>query len=242
MIHYGASKIVYNGPNPGTYVLCFKDDIDAENPPIQGRGAINNRLSELFMTRFGEIGIPNHFIKRLNMHEQLVRVADPLPFHVLVHNVALGNFAKRMGLEEGTLLQDFIPEFHTPLVEGQSLLSDRHMTTLGWVGLEELDFLYQTLQRIHDFLNGQFLVLGIRLLNYRLKFGRVYLSDLSEESQLILIDEISQETCQLMDIRTGKRLDINNPYIDRTMAHTLYQEMAARFGILEPGGPADLIE
>jgi phosphoribosylaminoimidazole-succinocarboxamide synthase len=240
VVHSGSSKIVYGGPHPGTYVLCFKDIVNAKDDPVQGRGAINNRLSELFMVRLGEMGIANHFLKRLNMHEQLVRVAEPLPFRVVLHNVAFGTFAKRMGLEDGTLLQDFIPEFHTKPLEGQSLVSDRHITTLGWIGGEELDFLYQTLQRIHDFLNGQFLAVGIRLMRYRLEFGRLYLSDLADENQLALIDEVSLDTCQVMDIRTGKRLDMHNPYVDRHTAHLLYQEMAYRFGILQPGGPADL--
>lgn len=242
VVHSGASKIIYGGPHPGTYVLSFKDSISVEARPVQGRGAINNRLSELFMVRLGEMGIATHFLKRLNMHEQLVRVAEPLPFRVVVHNVAFGTFAKRMGLEDGTLLQDFIPEFHTKPLDGQSLVSERHITTLGWIGGEELDFLYQTLQRIHDFLNGQFLAVGIRLMRYRLEFGRVYLSEFADENQLVLIDEVSLDTCQLMDIRTGKRLDMHNPYVDQDTAHLLYQETARRFGILQLGGPADLAD
>jgi phosphoribosylaminoimidazole-succinocarboxamide synthase len=240
-VHNGSSKIIYNGLQPGTYVLCFKDSLNAETT-VQGRGAVNNRLSELLMTRLSDMGIQTHFIKRLNMHEQLVRVAEPLPFHVQVYNVASGTFAKRMGLEEGTLLQDYMVELHTAPVDGQTLLSDRHVTTLGLATPEELDIIYQTTQRIHDFLNGQFLALGIRLLTYRLEFGRFYLSEMSDESHLILIDELSTHTFQLLDIRTQDRLDTNGPQVHFEAAHLHCQTLAARFGLLEPGGPADLLD
>src|SRR6186713_2859300 len=104
-IYEGKAKILYEGPEPGTLIQYFKDDATAFNNQkrgvIEGKGVLNNRISEYFMTRLAEIGVPTHFVRRLNMREQLVREVEIIPLEVVVRNVAAGSLAQRLGLEEG---------------------------------------------------------------------------------------------------------------------------------------------
>ena len=113
-LYEGKAKILYEGPEPGTLVQYFKDDATAFNAQkkdvIEGKGVLNNRLSEFFMTGLTAIGVPNHFIKRLNMREQLIRQVEIVPLEVIVRNFAAGSMAKRLGLEEGTALPRPSPE------------------------------------------------------------------------------------------------------------------------------------
>jgi phosphoribosylaminoimidazole-succinocarboxamide synthase len=246
-IYEGASKVLFEGTEPGTYVLYFKDNHHKDNNLlVTGKGVINNRLSELLMLRLGEIGIETHFLRRLNMREQLIRATEVLPFNVVIHNVATGDFAKRLGLDEGMMLPEPIPELHVRS-KGlfDSVISSRHITGLGWADEDEVEALLSITQRINDFLCGQFLALGIRLMRYSLSFGRVYLSDFMGDTQIILIDEITPDSCHLLDLKTAERLDLNkNPSSDETYdeqkAAKVYQEIARRFGLLDAGGPPDL--
>ena len=103
-IYEGKAKILYEGPEPGTLIQYFKDDATAFNNEkqgmITGKGVLNNRISEYLMTRLGEIGIPTHFMRRMNMREQLVRDVEIIPVEVVVRNIAAGSIAKRFGIEE----------------------------------------------------------------------------------------------------------------------------------------------
>ena len=114
MIYEGKAKIIYEGSEPGTVIQYFKDDATAFNAEkkavINGKGVLNNRISAHLMTKLEAIGIPTHFIKSINMREQLVRSVEIIPLEVVVRNVAAGSLVKRLGLEEGEILQ-------RPLVE-----------------------------------------------------------------------------------------------------------------------------
>ena len=246
-VYEGSSKILFEGPEPGTYVLYFKDDHHKSDQLIvTGKGVINNRLSELLMSRLGDIGVETHFLRRLNMREQLIRATEVLPFKVVMHNVATGEFAKRLTLDEGMVLPEPIPEFHVKTKESKEcVISDRHITALGWADSDEIETLFSVTQRINDFLCGQFLALGIRLMQYSLSFGRIYVSEFGD-TQILLIDEITPDSCHLLDLKTGERLDLNHePSADEdtkdTRAAEIYQEIARRFGLLDAGGPADLV-
>merc|ERR1712137_158146 len=104
-IYEGKAKILYEGPEPGTLIQYFKDDATAFNAQkravLDGKGVLNNRISEFMMTRLSAVGIPTHFIRRLNMREQLVKKVDIIPLEVVVRNVAAGTLSKRLGIEEG---------------------------------------------------------------------------------------------------------------------------------------------
>ncbi len=115
MVYEGKAKILYEGPEPGTLIAHFKDDATAFNAEkhavIEGKGVLNNRISEYLMNQLNQIGVPTHFVRRLNMREQLIRMAEIIPIEVVVRNVAAGSLAKRLGLEEGTPLPRSIIEF-----------------------------------------------------------------------------------------------------------------------------------
>ena len=143
------------------------------------------------------------------------------------------------------MLPEPIPELHVR-TKGlfDSVISTRHITGLGWADTDEVETLLNITQRINDFLCGQFLALGIRLMRYSLSFGRVYLSDFMGDTQIILIDEITPDNCHLLDLKTGERLDLNKDssedVFDEQKGAKIYQDIARRFGLLDAGGPPDL--
>src|SRR5690242_9491950 len=114
-LYEGKAKILFEGPEPGTLVQYFKDDASAfhnqKKGTITGKGVLNNRISEYLMTKLGEIGIPTHLVRRLNMREQLIREVEIIPLEVIVRNAAAGSFSKRLGIPEGTQLPRSIVEF-----------------------------------------------------------------------------------------------------------------------------------
>jgi phosphoribosylaminoimidazole-succinocarboxamide synthase len=143
-IYEGKAKVLFEGPEPGTLVQYFKDDATAFNNKkqgtITGKGVINNRISEFLMTRISEIGIPTHFIRRLNMREQLVREVEIIPVEVVIRNVAAGSIAKRFGLEDGSALPRSIVEYYYKSDElDDPMISEEHITAFGWASAQEMD-------------------------------------------------------------------------------------------------------
>jgi phosphoribosylaminoimidazole-succinocarboxamide synthase len=142
-IYEGKAKILYEGPEPGTLIQYFKDDATAFNAAkkgtIAGKGVINNRISEHVFTRLAHIGIPTHFIRRLNMREQLVRQVEIVPIEVVVRNVVAGSLAKRFGMEEGTVLPRTILEYYyKDDALGDPLITEEHIAAFGWATQEEM--------------------------------------------------------------------------------------------------------
>src|SRR5690554_6255273 len=143
-IYEGKAKIMYEGPEPGTLVQYFKDDATAFNAEkravIDGKGVLNNRLSEFFMTGLGNIGVPTHFIRRLNMREQLVRQVEIIPLEVIVRNFAAGSMSKRLGMEEGTPLPRPIVEFsYKDDKLGDPLVPEEYIIAFGWASQQDMD-------------------------------------------------------------------------------------------------------
>src|SRR5258708_157830 len=143
-IYEGKAKVLFEGPEPGTIVQYFKDDATAfknqKRGTITGKGVLNNRISEYLMVKLGEIGIPTHFVRRLNMREQLVREVEIIPLAVAVRNVAAGSLAKRLGIEEGTQLPRSIIEFYYKNEQlGDPMVSEEHITAFGWATPPESD-------------------------------------------------------------------------------------------------------
>ena len=240
-IYEGKAKVLFQGPEPGTIVQYFKDDATAFNNQkkgvITGKGVLNNRISELLMTRLQEIGIPTHFIKRLNMREQLVREVEIVPIEVIIRNIAAGTLSQRLGLEEGTALPRSIVEFCLKNDElGDSMVAEEHITAFGWATHRELDEIVNLSLRINDFLCGLFLGIGIRLVDFKLEFGRWYEGD---EMRIVLADEISPDSCRLWDIKTNEKMDKDRFRRDLGKVEEAYQEVARRLGLLPEGGPAD---
>ncbi len=241
-VYEGKVKVLFEGPEPGTLVQYFKDDATAFNNRkrgiITGKGVLNNRISEYIMTRLNEIGIPTHFVRRLNMREQLIKEVEIIPIEVIVRNVAAGSLASRLGIAEGTPLPRSIVEYRYKSRElGNPLVSEEHITAFGWASTQDLDDMMSLALRVNDFISGLFFGIGIRLVDFRLEFGRLYMD---EEMQIIIADEISPDNCRLWDMATGERMDKDRFRRDLGAIEEAYQEVARRLGILPESGPRDL--
>src|SRR5256886_15960482 len=181
-IYEGKAKILYEGPEPGTLIQYFKDDATAFNAQkrgtISGKGVINNRISEHIFTSLTAIGVPTHFIRRLNMREQLIRQVEIIPIEVVVRNVAAGSLSKRLGIEEGTQLPRSIIEFYYKNDQlGDPMVSEEHVTAFGWATPQEIDDIMALAIRVNDFLSGVFLGVGIRLVDFKMETGRLWEHD-----------------------------------------------------------------
>ena len=241
-IYEGKAKILFEGPEPGTLVQYFKDDATAFNAKkkgvITGKGVLNNRISEYLMTRLGEIGIPTHFVRRLNMREQLVREVEIIPLEVVVRNIAAGSLAQRFGLSEGMSLPRSIVEYYFKSdALNDPMVSEEHITAFGWATPPDLDEIMSLALRVNDFLTGLFLGIGLRLVDFKLEFGRLFNG---EGMQVVLADEISPDKCRLWDMKTNEKMDKDRFRRDLGGVEEAYQEVARRLGILPEGGPRDL--
>ena len=208
-IYEGKAKILYEGPEPGTLVQYFKDDATAFNAEkkdvIEGKGVLNNRLSEFFMNGLNEIGVPTHFIKRINMREQLIRNCEIIPLEVIVRNFSAGSFAKRLGVAEGTRLPRPIVEYcYKDDALGDPLVTEEHIAAFGWASQQDMDDILALALRVNDFMSGLMLGVGIRLVDFKIEIGRIYEE---EFHRLVVADEISPDSSRLWDIKTGEKLD-----------------------------------
>ncbi len=240
-IYEGKAKVLFEGPEPGTLVQHFKDEAITFNRQkrgvITGKGVLNNRISEFLMLKLAEIGIPTHLVRRLNMREQLVREVEIIPIGVVVRNVAAGSLTRRLGIPEGTALPRSIIEYFYKKEElGDPPVSEEHITAFGWASTRDLDEIGHIALRVNDFLTGLFLGVNIRLVDFRLEFGRLYSDD---EMRIVIADEISPDSCRLWDARTNEKLDMDRFREDLGRVEEGYQEVARRLGILPEAGPID---
>ena len=241
-VYEGKAKILFEGPEPGTLVQYFKDDATAFNNKkhavITGKGVLNNRISEYLMVRLGEIGIPTHFMRRLNMREQLIREVEIIPIEVVVRNIAAGSIAQRFKLEEGASLPRSIIEYYYKNDElGDPLVSEEHITAFGWSSYQEIDEILNLALRINDFLSGLFTGIGVKLVDLKLEFGRLWEED---DMRIVLADEISPDNCRLWDARTNEKFDKDRFRRDLGNVQEGYAEIARRLGILPEAGPRDM--
>jgi phosphoribosylaminoimidazole-succinocarboxamide synthase len=237
-IYEGKGKVLYEGPEPGTLVQHFKDDATAFNAEkhdvIEGKGVLNNRISEYIFLQLAQLGIQTHFIKALNMREQLIREAEIVPLEVVIRNVAAGSLVKRLGLKEGEPLPRPLIEFYyKDDALGDPLISEDHIAVFGWATQSELDEIMTIAVRINDFLIGLFAGAGIRLVDFKLEFGRVWEGDVQ---RIILADEISPDNCRLWDINSNEKLDKDRFRQDLGGLVDAYQEVARRLGIFSSNG------
>jgi phosphoribosylaminoimidazole-succinocarboxamide synthase len=233
-VYEGKAKILYEGPEPGTYVQYFKDDATAYNAQkrdvIEGKGVLNNRLSEFFMTGLNEIGVATHFIRRLNMREQLIRAVEMIPLEVVVRNIAAGSISKRLGIEEGTPLPRPIVEFYYKNdALGDPLVSEEHVLAFGWATHQDLDDMVALALRVNDFLSGVMMGVGIKLVDFKIEIGRIYDGDFQ---RLVVADEISPDSCRLWDAKTGQKLDKDVFRRDLGNLSEAYTEVARRLGVM----------
>ncbi|MBC6441606.1 MAG: phosphoribosylaminoimidazolesuccinocarboxamide synthase [Rhodobacteraceae bacterium] len=240
-IYEGKAKILYEGPEPGTLVQYFKDDATAHNAQkrdmIEGKGVLNNRLSEHFMNGLTAAGIPNHFIRRLNMREQLVHRVEIIPLEVIVRNLAAGSISGMLDLEEGTPLPRPIVEFRYKDDNlGDPLVAEEHILAFQWASQQDIDDMVAIALRTNDCLSGLMFGVGIKLVDFKIEIGRQFDGDFQ---RLVVADEISPDSCRLWDIRTGRKLDKDVFRRDLGNLADAYTEVARRFGLIPANNVAE---
>jgi phosphoribosylaminoimidazole-succinocarboxamide synthase len=172
------------------------------------------------------------------MREQLVKAVEIIPIAVVVRNIAAGSFSKRLGIPEGTPLPRSIIEYNYKSDElDDPLVAEEHITAFNWASIQELDEMTSLALRVNDFLSGLFLGVGLRLVDCKLEFGRLWED---EDMRIVVADEISPDSCRLWDLKTNEKLDKDRFRRDMGKIEEAYQEVARRLGILPEGGPRDL--
>ena len=242
-IYEGKAKILYEGPEPGTLIQYFKDDATAFNNEkravLDGKGVLNNRISEFVMMQLNGIGLPTHFLKRLNMREQLIREVEIIPLEVICRNVAAGSLSKRLGIEEGTPLPRSIIEFCYKKDElGDPMVTEEHITAFNWASHQEIDDILAMTLRINDFLTGLFAGARIKLVDFKVEYGRLYEGEMV---RTVLADEISPDSCRLWDMATGEKMDKDRFRRDMGGVTEAYAEVARRLGIIKEAGGAEIL-
>jgi phosphoribosylaminoimidazole-succinocarboxamide synthase len=234
-IYEGKAKILFEGPEKGTAIQHFKDDATAYNnlkkSTVEGKGVLNNRISEHIFNNLNQIGIKTHLIKRLNMREQLVRLVEIIPIEFIVRNIATGSLTKRLGIPDGTILSKPLVEYSYKNDEfGDPLVAKEHILEFKWLNnSSELNLINDLCLRINDFMQGMFRGVGIKLVDFKLEFGRC---NIDKEEIIILADEISPDTCRLWDVISEKKLDKDRFRKDLGNIIQAYQEVARRLGII----------
>ncbi|MDC0435751.1 phosphoribosylaminoimidazolesuccinocarboxamide synthase [Pelagibacteraceae bacterium] len=236
-IYEGKAKILYEGPERNTLVQYFKDDATAFNNKkkavIEGKGVLNNRISEFILNQLNEIGIETHLIKRLNMREQLIKSCEIVPVEFVIRNIAAGTLANRLGMTEGTILRRPIIEYYYKNDDlNDPLVTEEHIEINNWASNMEIAHATETAFRINDFLIGLFRGVGIKLVDFKLEFGRIWKN---EDCKIILADEISPDTCRLWDLKDEKKLDKDRFRRDLGGLVEAYTEVAKRLGIMPEG-------
>ena len=229
-LYEGKAKIVYAGPDKGTAIQHFKDHATAFNnlkkSTIDGKGVLNNRISEHILKNLEQIGIKTHLIKRINMREQLIRLVEIIPIEFIIRNIATGSLTKRLGIKDGTVLEKPLLEFCYKNDElGDPLIAREHIYAFNWASAIQLDYITEQCHRINDFMQGMFRGIGIKLVDFKLEFGTV-------NGEIILADEISPDTCRLCDIKSDEKLDKDRFRKDLGNLIPAYEEVARRLNIL----------
>jgi len=232
-LYEGKAKILYEGPEKGTAIQHFKDEATAFNnlkkSTVEGKGVLNNRISEHILNNLNQIGIKTHLIKRLNMREQLVRLVEIIPVEFIVRNIATGSLTKKLGIPDGTILSKPLLEYSYKNDDlGDPLVAKEHIIEFNWAKTSELDLIKDYCLRINDFMQGMFRGVGIKLVDFKLEFGR---ANIEGKNEIILADEISPDTCRLWDVISEKKLDKDRFRKDLGNIIQAYQEVARRLGI-----------
>ena len=235
-LYEGKAKIIYDTSEKGLVIQHFKDDATAFNAlkkaNIEGKGVLNNRISEHLLNSLSQCGIKTHLVKRLNMREQLIRKAEIVPIEFIVRNIATGSLSKRLGISEGTVLEKPLLEYYLKNDElGDPIISKEHIYAFEWATEKEIEIIDNMSFRINDLLQGIFRGVGIKLVDFKIEYGRVW-NENKEIKEIILADEISPDTCRLWDMETEKKLDKDRFRKNLGNLIEAYQDVARRLGIM----------
>jgi phosphoribosylaminoimidazole-succinocarboxamide synthase len=235
-LYEGKAKIIYETSQNGLVIQHFKDAATAFNAlkkaDIEGKGVLNNRISEYLLNSLAQCGIETHLVKRLNMREQLIKEVKIVPIEFVVRNISTGSLTKRLGVPEGTNLRRPLLEYYLKSDElGDPLISKEHIYSFEWANEKEIKAIDKMSLRINDILQGIFRAVGIKLVDFKLEYGRIWNKE-KEINEIILADEISPDTCRLWDINTDKKLDKDRFRKDLGNLIEAYQDVARRLGIM----------
>ena len=235
-IYEGKAKIIYETNDKDFIIQHFKDDATAFNAlkkaNIEGKGVLNNRISEYLLNSLGQCGVKTHLIKRLNMREQLIKKVEIVPIEFIVRNIATGSLSKRLGISEGTILEEPLLEYYLKSDELRDpIIAKEHIYAFEWATEKEIRTIDKISFKINDILQGLFRAVGIKLVDFKIEYGRIWNKNI-EAYEIILADEISPDTCRLWDIKTEKKLDKDRFRKDLGNVIAAYQEVARRLGIM----------
>ena len=235
-LYEGKAKILYETNDSGLIIQHFKDDATAFNAlkkaNIEGKGVLNNRISEYLLNSLAQCGIQNHLVKRINMREQLIKEVKIVPVEFVVRNIAAGSLTKRLGISEGMVLERPLLEYYLKSDElADPLISKEHIYSFEWATEKEVKVIDKMSLRINDILQGIFRGVGIKLVDFKLEYGRIWNKN-KEINEIILADEISPDTCRLWDVNTDKKLDKDRFRKNLGNLIEAYQDVARRLGIM----------
>ena len=235
-LYEGKAKIIYETNDKNLVIQHFKDDATAFNnlkkASVEGKGVLNNRISEYIFTNLSQCGINTHLLKRLNMREQLIKKAEIFPIEFIVRNIATGSITKRLGISEGTVFEKPLLEYCYKKDELQDpIISKEHIYTFDWATEKDIKIIDKMTLRINDLLLGMFRGIGIKLIDFKIEYGIIWNKE-KEEKEIVLADEISPDTCRLWDAKTEKKLDKDRFRKDLGNVIQGYQEVARRLGIM----------
>ena len=226
-LYEGKAKKVFATDDPAVVLVSYKDDATAFNGlkkgTIEGKGAINNRMTNFLMRMLEKDGIPTHYVEELSDRETLVKKVSIVPLEVIVRNVAAGSLSKRLGLPEGTRLSKTVLEYCYKNDElGDPMVNEYHIAAMGWASDETMEKIARYALRINELLQAYFAPLCIDLIDFKLELG------VTAEGELVLADEISPDTCRFWDSRTHEKLDKDRFRRDLGGVEEAYQEISRR--------------
>ena len=226
-LYEGKAKKVFATEDPALCIVSYKDDATAFNGlkkgTIAGKGVVNNRMSNLMMQLLEKSGVPTHFVEELSDRDTLVKKVAIVPLEVIIRNVSAGSFAKHYGVEEGIVFDEPTIEFSYKNDElGDPLLNSYHALALKLATKEEIETIKKYAFKVNEVLSEYFRTLGIRLVDFKLEFGRL------EDGTIVLADEISPDTCRLWDIKTNEKLDKDRFRRDMGGVEDAYKEVFKR--------------
>lgn len=233
LLYEGKAKKVFLTGDKDVLIVSYKDDATAFNGEkkgtISGKGAINNRMTNLLFQIIEKGGVPTHYVQELNDRETAVRKVEIVPLEVIVRNVAAGSFSKRLGVEEGT-------EFKEPTIEfsykndalGDPLINSSFAIALQLADTGEIETIKKYAFMVNDILKEEFLKAGLRLIDFKIEFGRFH-------GKIILADEVSPDTCRLWDVESGEKMDKDRFRRDLGNVEEAYVEVARRLGLETEG-------
>ena len=206
LIATGKAKSLYSTNQDDYLIMHYRDDTSAfdgkKKEALLGKGSVNNQFNAFIMDHLETKGIETHHIEVLNSTDSLVHKLEMFPIECVVRNRATGSICRRLGTEDGLILNAPLFEFFLKDDDlGDPLINDEHIISFGWAKQEHIDQMKILTYKINNILSKLFLESGLTLVDFKVEFG------LLKGSQIILADEFTPDGCRLWDVETGKKMD-----------------------------------